>query len=99
MRTTNPPEYEPERGPEVSLASNPDARADAVTLEVNPESTLRHDVYINKKFVEMFAYEDRSEALARAFEKSLSANDNGGGKAPTANGLVAWFRAAREAEK
>lgn len=99
MKTTSPSEFEPE--PEVSPALSVEVVPEIVAaLDANPESTLRHDAYINKKFVAIFAHEDRSGALAHAFEKSLSANDGGGeSTASRANGLVAWFRAAREAEK
>lgn len=104
MRTTNPPEFEPE--PEVSpglinadelgfVSPSPEVTE---ALEANPESTLRHDMYVNDIFLDIFRHEDNSGALAHAFEVSLSANDNGGsGTADRANGLAAWFRAKMEA--
>lgn len=99
MRTTNPPEFEPEPEDSPTLAEALLIVTHVPLLEVSPESTLRHDVYINKKFADIFAHEDRSGALAHAFEKSLSANDNGGTPQSGASGLAAWWRAAREAEQ
>ena len=67
-------------------------------LEPNPESRLRHDPYINDKFIDIFRHEDNDGALAHVFEKNLSANDDsdGTGTAPRTNGFMAWLRTARE---
>jgi len=84
ITTTNPPEGEPEPEPEPTPNAVP-----------QPESTRRSDRYIDDKFLEIFAHEDRNGALSRIFEEGLSQNDNGGSWAPITSWRDWWNRAKR----
>ena len=58
--------------------------------EPNPESTNRHDPYVNSKFADIFAYEDQDGALARLFKTRLAANDQG--SVTQTSDLGVWYR-------
>ena len=71
--------------------------------EVNPESRLRHDLYINARFVDIFRHEDGDDSFAGMVEKGLSANDHRPSAAPARAErgsrfpiFMAWFRAGKE---
>lgn len=72
--TTNPPEGEPEPG---------------------PENTQHYDRYIVDKFLDIFKYEDRNEALSRIITEGLAQNDNGAQWAPITSWRDWWKRAQR----
>ena len=60
-----------------------------------PESTRRSDRYIDDKFLEIFAHEDRNPALSRIVTEALAQNDNGGQWAPITSWRDWWARAKR----
>lgn len=90
--TTNPPDDEPE----------PDSVPAATSWEeacrwifLHPENTRGLDRYIDDKFLDIFAHEDRSGAFSRIVTEGLSQNDNGDGWAPITSWRDWWQRAKR----
>jgi len=60
------------------------------TPESNPESTNRHDPYVNDIFNGIFAHEDRDGALAKMFTTRLAVNDQG--SVTQTSDLENWYR-------
>ena len=87
--TTNPPEGEPEPEPEPTPVPKPELVHDRL------ENVRRIDRYIDDKFLEIFAHEDRDGALSRIFTEGLSQNDNGAKWAPITSWRDWWQRAKR----
>ena len=61
--------------------------------EPNPESTNRHDSYVNDIFNGIFAHEDRDGALATLFRTRLAANDQG--SVTQTSDLENWYRSVQ----
>ena len=88
ITTTNPPEGEPEPEP----VPTPDA---APLRYSGPENTRHYDRYVDDKFLDIFAHEDRNGALSRIIAAALAQNDNGSSWAPITSWRDWWQRAKR----
>jgi len=90
MRTTYPPNDLPDPEPEPEPNATP-----APDLKPCPESTEHYDRYIDDKFLEIFNYEDPTNALSHIVTEGLSQNDNGGKWEPITSWRDWWNRAKR----
>ena len=91
ITTTNPPEGEPEPEPEPVLT--PVLKPELVHDPL--ENVRRLDRYIDDRFLEIFAHEDRNGALSGIVTEGLAQNDNGARWAPITSWRDWWQRAKR----
>jgi hypothetical protein len=89
IATTNPPDDEPEPEPVTTPEPTPNLRYSG------PENTRHYDCYVDDKFLDIFAHEDRNGALSRIVTEALSQNDNGAQWAPITSWRDWWARAKR----
>jgi len=97
ITTTTPPDGgEPEPDDPIPTPDPTPNLADYLNSTVgHPESTYRYDRYVDDKFLEIFAHEDRNPALSRIVTEALAQNDNGGQWAPITSWRDWWARAKR----
>jgi len=92
IATTNPPDDQPE--PEPDPVMPPVLKPELVHDPI--ENVRRLDRYIDDKFLEIFAHEDRDGAFSRIVVEGLSRNDNGPAWVPITSWREWWARAKRE---